>query len=199
MGRKADMLTCESSGDTVSFQNWLSSAQNQQSLKDKRNLNTEFPLVSCLPTKPLPAYKTPPDTLPSPLSFGFIQITWMPSVQLQAESWVSWSPLITHGPSMSSFKHCLKMNTFSSEVLYAQVCKWRKLLSCLMTAWMAVSSFSGKADLLVSSGWLRDGCCRGYSSSRCPQCPSAEPSLLLSVRGLTQLNRGNPDSTSFPQ
>lgn len=38
MGRKADILTCESSGDAVSFQNWcrqwLSSAQNQQGQKE---------------------------------------------------------------------------------------------------------------------------------------------------------------------
>jgi len=74
----------------------------------------------------MPAHKTTLNLQgipPNSLSFGFIQITWMPSVQLQAEYLDLWFPLKIHWPSMSSFKHCLKMNTFSSEVLYAQVCK----------------------------------------------------------------------------
>lgn len=129
MGSKAGMLGCESSEDAVSFpvprlvQTVVIQCTNSTRPKrDRRTWNAESPLASCQPIKPLPtnqALSYPP----SPLTFGFIQVTWMPSVQLQAEYLVLWFPLVIHRPSMSSVKHCLKRNTFSSEALRAQVCK----------------------------------------------------------------------------
>lgn len=126
---KAGMLGCEYSEDAVSFPVpklvqtvVFQCASSTRPKRDRRTWKAESPLASCQPTKPLPTNKAP-NYPPSPLTFGFIQVTWMPSVQLQAEYLVLWFPLVIHWPSMSSVKHCLKRNTFSSEALWAQVCK----------------------------------------------------------------------------
>lgn len=128
MGSKAGKLGCEFSEAAVSFpvpklvQTVVIQCTNSTRPKrDRRTWNAESPLASCQPIKPLPTNKAP-NYPPSPLTFGFFQVTWMPSVQLQAEYLVLWFPLVIHWPSMSSVKHCLKRNTFSSEALCAQVC-----------------------------------------------------------------------------
>lgn len=127
-GSKAGKLGCEFSEAAVSFpvpklvQTVVIQCTNSTRPKrDRRTWNAEYPLASCQPIKPLPTNKAP-NYPPSPLTFGFFQVTWMPSVQLQAEYLVLWFPLVIHWPSMSSVKHCLKRNTFSSEALCAQVC-----------------------------------------------------------------------------
>lgn len=66
MGSKTDTLACESSEDALSLRVpklvqtvVIQCTNSTRPKRDRRNLNTEFPLVSCLPTKPLPTYKPP--------------------------------------------------------------------------------------------------------------------------------------------
>lgn len=118
---KADIRACKSSQVTSSFPlPKLGDSVIIQSTKSTRPERDRWDFEYQVPTDPR---SQPASFPPNSLSFGFFQITWMPSVQLQAEYFVEGIPLVIHGPSMSSFKHCLQMNTFSSEGLYSQMCK----------------------------------------------------------------------------